>query len=238
MNRKILKIFKKVGMRHFWGNYFDSRFYVGYLVSQSEPNMLLDIGCGAGILLSVSKAKLKIGLDFSFDSLRDAKVLNSNLELICGDAAHLPFRDNLFSDILAIHILVELKKNNADWKKALNELKRVASNKSKIILAGNNRTSRHFKNYPSDGNRKYLTYKEQEILFEEEFDVKVEGYDPHSKIIMYPLKKILFKIPEKIIDLLKIEDLLFRSLKSKRYLKNGRSYVIICKKIHQGVINV
>ncbi len=59
-----------------------------------------------------------------------------------------------------------------------------------------------------------------------------------SKIIMYPLKKILFKIPEKIIDLLKIENLLFRYLKSKRYLKNGRSYVMICKKIHQGITNV
>ena len=238
MNRKILELFKKVGMSHFWGNYFDSRFYVSHLISQSEPNMLLDIGCGSGVLLSVSKAKLKIGLDFSFDSLRDAKLLNSNLELICGDATHLPFRDNFFSDILSIHLLVELKRYDADWKKALNELKRVASNKSKIILAGNNRASKHFKNDPPALNKKYLTYKEQEILFEDEFDVKIEGYDPHSKIIMYPLKKILFKIPEKIIDLLKIEDLLFRYLKSKRYLKNGRSYVIICRKIHQGITNV
>lgn len=230
MNKKILALFEKVGMKHFWGNFFDSRFYVAYLISKTKTKVILDVGCGTGILLKISPAEVRIGLDYSFDSLRDTKLLDPKLELICGDAAHLPFKDRLFSNILAIHILVELKKNGADWEKALLELKRVASLNSEIVLAGNNRTSRHFENDPADANAAYLTYKEQENLFKKDFEVEIDGYDPHPKIIMCPLKKIIFKLPERPIELLKIEQILFRLLRSKRYLKNGRSYVIICKK--------
>jgi len=40
--------------------------------------------------------------------------------------------------------------------------------------------------------------------------------------------KIIYKIPNKLIKFLGIENVLFRFLKSKRYLKNGRAYVMIC----------
>ena len=77
--------------------------------------------------------------------------------------------------------------------------------------------------------KKYLTYQEQADFFKNEFLVSVEGYGPHSKLIMYPIK-IVYKIPEQITDSLGLERLLYRLLRSKRYLKNGRSYVMFCKK--------
>lgn len=234
MTQKIMKMFKKVGMEYFFGDYFDARFYVAELLSQNKTPVILDIGCGAGILLNCSNASTKIGLDTSFESLKKAKKLNSEMELIQGDATQLPFRNNFFSDIIGMHLVPVVKTFQGDnWKKSVSEIKRVSAKRSKIILTGANRMSRHFeKTHPLESRKNYLTYKEQVDLFKEEFQVKVEGYGPHSKRVMYPLK-IINKIPEIIIKNLKINWFVYRLLRSSRYLKNGRSYVIVCEKIEQ-----
>jgi hypothetical protein len=70
--------------------------------------------------------------------------------------------------------------------------------------------------------------------FDTDFQVIVEGYGPFSKIIMYPLK-IIYKIPDKITETLLIESLLHRILRSKRFLKDGRSYIINCKKCKEDI---
>jgi SAM-dependent methyltransferase len=216
MNQKILKMFHKVGMEYFFGDYFDARFYVASILAKEKKLMILDIGCGAGILLNCSNADIKIGLDLSFESLKKGKNLNPKMELIQGDATHL------------IPVVKTFQGNN--WKKSISEIKRVSGEKSKIILTGANRTSKYFENTHSLESRKnYLTYKEQAELFREEFQVKVEGYGPFSKMVMYPFK-IIYKIPEVIIENLKINWFVFRLLRSSKYLKNGRSYVIVCEK--------
>lgn len=230
MHKKIYKLWKKSSSDRFWGNFFDSRFYISYLISKTSADMILDVGCGTGILLHQAHSPLKIGLDLDIKGLKIAKKLDPKMELIAGDAANLPFRGNLFPLILAVQLLVQLKKGGADWVAGLNELKRISNNKCKLIIAGNNRTSRHFDNLPKEENVSYLNYNEQLELLKDEFEVKLEGYDPHSKLIMFPLKKILFKIPDGIEEALGIHKILFAFLKSKRYLKNGRSYLMICKK--------
>jgi len=231
MNQKILKMFHKVGMEYFFGDYFDARFYVASILAKEKKLMILDIGCGAGILLNCSNADIKIGLDLSFESLKKGKNLNPKMELIQGDATQLPFRSNYFLDIIGMHLIPVVKTfQGNNWKKSISEIKRVSGEKSKIILTGANRTSKYFENTHSLESRKnYLTYKEQAELFREEFQVKVEGYGPFSKMVMYPFK-IIYKIPEVIIENLKINWFVFRLLRSSKYLKNGRSYVIVCEK--------
>lgn len=232
MSQKVLKMFKKVGMEHFFGDYFDARFYVADLLSQNQTSIILDIGCGAGVLLNCAKASLKIGLDTSFESLKKAKILDPKMELIQGDATQLPFRSNMFSDIIGMHLVPVVKTfQGDDWKKSINEIKRISAKKCKIILTGANRMSKHFeKTHSLESRKNYLTYKEQAELFQDEFQVKVEGYGPYSQKIMYTLK-IIYRIPDIIIESLKINWLIYRLLRSFRYLKNGRSYVIICEKM-------
>lgn len=227
MYKKVLELFEKTENKHFWGNYFDSRFYIAMVLDKISTKTILDIGCGGGILLHLSKAQLKIGLDYSFESLLHAKKLDKKMELVCGDAAHLPFRTDFFPTVLAIHILPELKKIGGDWETALNELKRVSKTNSTLIIVGANRMSRHFENY--EIRKEYLNYKQQLKLLEDEFLIDVNGFDPHSKLLMYPLKKIFLNLPEKILNGF-LEKKIFEWLKSKRYLKNGRSYVMIYKK--------
>ena len=230
MHKKILKLFKITGTKYFWGNYFDSRFYIGSLISKKKTNTILDIGCGCGIFLHLSNADRKIGLDLSLESLHNAKKLEPTMDLICGDATNLPFKDDFFTYIIAVQILAELKKSNLDWKKGMNETIRVAKkNNSEIIFSGNNRASRHFEKYDLKSRKKYLTCNEQLEILNDKYSVIAEGYDPHSKVIMFILKKIFYNIPEKIIEGLYIEKILHRLLRSKRFLKNGRSYIIQCK---------
>jgi len=231
LSQKILKMFKKVGMDHFFGDYFDARFYVADLIAKKHVQMILDIGCGAGVLLNCANASIKIGIDTSFDSLKMAKILNSKMELIQADATNLPFRDDIFSDIIGMHLVPVVKTfQGEDWKKSIDEMKRISSKKCKIILTGANRMSIHFKKTHSlESRRDYLTYNEQSEYFQDQFQVESEGYCPYSKKIMYPLK-IIHRIPDSIIENLKINWLLYRILRSSKFLKNGRSYVMTCEK--------
>ena len=73
------------------GDYFDSRFYIGSLLSQKKTSSVLDIECGTGVLLHTSNANLKVGLELSFDSLKEVKKINSEINFIQGDAIYLPF---------------------------------------------------------------------------------------------------------------------------------------------------
>ncbi len=214
-------------MKYFWGDPFDSRFYITYLISKEKKDVILDIGCGAGVLLHFANASFKIGIDYSFESLLAAKKIDSKLELISGDARNLPFKDEFFSNILAIHIISAFLKKD-DRKKTCKEIKRIASKNSKILIAGSNRRSKHFKKTHSLENRlSYPHYEEIVDAFKNDFQVNIEGYGPFSREFMFPFK-FVYKIPDKVIELLKIDQMIFRLLKSKKYLKDGRSYVIQC----------
>ena len=89
--------------------------------------------------------------------------------------------------------------------------------------------SKHFKGYTMEEKKSYLNYLQQSELFKDEYEIQVEGYDPHPRWFMYILKKILFNVPDKLNEKI-FEKLLFKFLRSKRYLKNGRSFVMICKR--------
>lgn len=228
MHKRIYKIWQKVGLNHFWGDLFDSRFFISDLISKKKFNSILDIGCGAGVLLHCANADQKIGLDFSFDSLKKAKELEQEMELIQGDAKNLPFRDGIFPAILAIHIISAFS-DKGEWIKVSNEIKRVSSSHCLLIIVGANRQSRHFRKTHSLESRKtYLSYQDLEELFDD-YEISLEGYGPFSKIVMFPFK-IIYKIPEIVAEKLMIERLLFRLLRSKKYLKDGRSYVMVCER--------
>ena len=219
----------RIEPRSFWRNWFDSRFYIAHLASKLNSELVLDIGCGTGVLLHFTNAQQKVGFDFSFSSLQSAKKLEPTANFICGDATALPFHDNVFPNILAVQIFQDVKGLGQDWERSILETKRVAGKNCKIILNGNNKMSKHFKGYTIEEKRSYLNYSQQAEFFKNEYEIKVEGYDPHPKWLMFGLKKILFNIPD-IINEKIFEKSLFNFLRSKRYLKNGRSFIMICER--------
>jgi ubiquinone/menaquinone biosynthesis C-methylase UbiE len=227
--RKIYQTWQKIGIKYFWGDFFDSRFYIAYLISKKKTDVILDIGCGAGVLLHFAHSTLKIGIDVSLESLKAAKNNGFKMELIQADVRNLPLRDKYFTNILAVQIISQFDMIE-ERSKICNEIKRVAAKHSEILIAGPNKKSRHvIKKHDELLESSYTHYTEIVKYFDSDFHVKAEGYGPFSKIIMYPLK-IIYKIPDKIIETLMIERLLHRLLRSKRFLKDGRSYVIFCKR--------
>jgi ubiquinone/menaquinone biosynthesis C-methylase UbiE len=222
-------MWQKAGLKYFWGDPFDSRFYITYLVSKEKVDTLLDLGCGAGVISHFANASFKIGIDSSFESLLAAKKIDSELQLIHGDVRNLPFKDEFASNILAIHIISAFM-SKYDRKKTCKEIKRIASKNSKILIVGSNRRSKHFEKTLSKENRfSYPHAKEMVDAFKTDFQVNIEGFGPFSRFVMFPFK-IIYKIPEKISENFMIERFLFRLLRSKKYLKDGRSYVIVCKR--------
>ena len=227
--KKIYKKFKIVGITHFYGDFFDARGYVSDILSDFKTDNFLDIGCGAGVLLSSINSSLKVGIDMNFDALKQSKKLDKNMEVILCDAQYLPFRSKVFSTISAMHLFPVININEKNWEKAIEEVNRISKKENILFITGANRTSRHFeKTHLVEDRQKYLTPYQQKRVLEKNYDVELEGFGPHPNWIMYPFK-IIYKIPERITDIFKIEKIIFKFLKSKRYLKNGRSYVMICK---------
>jgi ubiquinone/menaquinone biosynthesis C-methylase UbiE len=99
---------------------------------------VLDVCCGTGsVILSFSERfpdTTAIGYDFSHGMLLKAheKDLFHRLVLIEGDAANLPFEDNLFDAVCCSHALYELK--GAVRKDALLEMRRVVKSSGRALI--------------------------------------------------------------------------------------------------------
>lgn len=98
--------------------------------SIDPADLVLDVGCGTGLLLSKIKA-FAIGVDISHLLLRRAlKRVRRNLGLIQCDAEHLPFRDGVFNKILAVTVVQNIPKPEM----FLSEIKRVSQRGSDIVI--------------------------------------------------------------------------------------------------------
>ena len=227
MHKKIYEVWEKGNLNFFWGDFFDSRFYIAHLLKNKHSEVLLDIGCGQGILSYFSSSSFKIGVDNSSSSLKNAKELDPKMQLIQCDVRFLPFKNNYFKLILAVQIISAIG-NKHNRLLLCNEIKRIAHKKCEIIIAGANRQSKYYKKNNSDEERNsYLHYTELFDFFKQDFKINVEGYGPYSKFIMYPFK-IIYKLPDSISKFLKLDEFMYGFLRSKKFLKDGRSYVMMC----------
>ncbi len=231
MFRRIMELFGIVGMRHFWGDYFDSRFYIAEMVRRRRTRYTLDLGCGAGVMLFLADSAERIGIEMELGPLIDAKKLDPRIEFIQADARNLPLRNGFCDRTLTMHLFPVMQNLNADWRQAVAEIQRISSGNSEILITGANRMSRHFqKTHDIDHRRAYLRHDEICDELGKHFSLRVMGYGPYSRAFMYPWKKILFKIPDKILEGLGVERFVFGCLGSGRFLRDGRSYVITGKR--------
>lgn len=107
-------------------------------ISFEDPDVVLDVGCGTGILFSRigNTVKLLVGLDISSGLLKIAaersKKLNkrSSVHLIRADADYLPFSKEIFRKVFAVTLL----QNSPVPGATLREMMRVAETDSTIVV--------------------------------------------------------------------------------------------------------
>ncbi len=102
------------------------------MLNISCEDIVLEIGCGGGALLSEIKRKgaTAIGVDLSISQVRHAKEQSKNADVVVCDAACLPFRNNYFTQCFAIEVLEHVQNPSA----VMNEIYRVLENNSELII--------------------------------------------------------------------------------------------------------
>ena len=101
-------------------------------ISPQPDDIVLDDGCGTGLLLHRLNAHL-IGLDFSHKLLEKARSRlrdKPGTHLIQADADHLPFRPSVYSLVFAITLL----QNSPIPRQTLSEMRRVGRHDSQIVV--------------------------------------------------------------------------------------------------------
>ena len=104
-------------------------------VKLSCDSIVLDVGCGSGLLFSylVSKVQSIIGVDVSIELLRKAKEKNkSNIYLIQADADNLPLQNNKMDIVFAFTML----QNMPLPLKTIQEIILATKSEGQIIITG------------------------------------------------------------------------------------------------------
>jgi len=88
------------------------------IINPKQDDKILDVGCGTGRFLAHFPKTNAIGVDFSLNMLMEAK--KTGVALVCGDAEHLPFKDDSFDVVHSAGLMGVFKS-----KKIVEEMARV-----------------------------------------------------------------------------------------------------------------
>jgi len=95
-------------------------------------SLALDVGCGdSGNIIEFHEKTITIvGLDISLNKLGRMHRIYPHAEYVLGTAAALPFRENLFDNVLLVEVLEHVRTAGLAVEEAL----RVAKNEGKVII--------------------------------------------------------------------------------------------------------
>jgi len=100
-----------------------------------SESLILDVGCGTGLLFDYVSEKVIVGVDISKGILKMAKEKISSSEnvfLVQADTDYLPFQDGIFDAVFAVTLL----QNVPSPIKTLKEINRVAKKDGYIVVTG------------------------------------------------------------------------------------------------------
>ena len=111
--------------------------YYAALTSIKPTGLVLDVGCGTGLLFShiASEAENVVGVDISRNLLHQVKERVDkprNVELVQADADHLPFKNDLFNTVFAFTVLQNMPKPC----ETLMEVRRSAARGACVVVTG------------------------------------------------------------------------------------------------------
>ena len=189
-------------------------------IKKKKDAVILDCGCGFGSFYNLTENLNTIYLDFSFNLLKKFEnTHNLKTSKICGDVLNLPFRDNSFDLILCINVLEHIK----DYKKALNEIKRVLKDNGTVIIVVVNSESFINEEIFND----FTIYHKPLCLK----DFNTEGFYLKDYKTFYFIPPILKVFPTVILE--KISNVFYNGLDSKLgriFKRKGQFLYVVLKK--------
>lgn len=102
------------------------RHYLYNQVGLNEKSLVLEVGCGTGVITSELKQYTKTlvsGIDIEFDRLAVAKKLDPATHYDCADVYHLPFFKDTFDFVTAHYLFLWLKEPAQAMAEVLRVLK-------------------------------------------------------------------------------------------------------------------
>ena len=97
------------------------------LVSELRANIILDVGCGDGFLLSNVPAGLKVGIDLDTKWILTMR----GIEFVHADARYLPFKPKSFDVVCACEVLEHIE----NFKPLVREMKNLAKAGSYLVIS-------------------------------------------------------------------------------------------------------
>ena len=172
-----------------WGDAVDARFLVAEALRRLDRVEVLDIGCGAGVLLSETAAtNVRVGIDRSAEALRLARGLDPALRLCRADMLALPFQDAAF-DVVVFCGMLEVPQREQKAH-AVRELARVLRPGGYVLLTTPNRR------YPRYQRHELMvTHEELHALLQPYFDAKIRGFNPFPPFPYFLPNKMLARVP-------------------------------------------
>ncbi|MBK2123632.1 class I SAM-dependent methyltransferase, partial [Fangia hongkongensis] len=117
------KMLRQVIYKHFRGN---------------EKLSLLDVGCGVGSLHPYIKELVHsiVGVDISHQSIKRAKLNNSDNRYFSYDGERLPFEANKFNIVMAVCVMHHVHPDK--WSFFLSEMSRVTQENGLVVVIEHN----------------------------------------------------------------------------------------------------
>ena len=172
---KLKRLVENIGIDidpwHIYNNFF-CRYYkriVVNIVNSLKPEIVVEVGCGIGEIISRVNASTKIGIDINSDLIKLAKIINAEAEYIVGDFStilSLPF--NRIDCLLTVNVIHGISQDDLrNYIKSIIDKKKI-----KYILTDNYKKSYPYENKTYSHN---LESYDERITLLEIFD-DGEGY--------------------------------------------------------------
>ncbi len=139
-----------------WAKDYDKKFHLPFylfnktvlnFINPKSGSIILDVGCGTGILLNqlflLNKNLQLYGLDISSEMIKIAKNKLKEVEIKKGSASNLPYKNNIFDYVFCANSF----HHYLNSEQSLKEMFRVLKPKGKLIL---------FDPFSNGLSRKYL----------------------------------------------------------------------------------
>jgi len=194
-----------------WGDNLDVRFVLCEELSKLRNKTILDIGCGAGIILSeTDDSNLKIGFDINESQVRITKLIDPNILAYVGNMYSIPHKDNSFDVVILSNILEITDQKEELLKNIYNLLK---TDGIMFFTTPNGNHNKYF-----GGNK--MSYGEICKFLDKYYDTDIFYFNPFPE---YLPKRALANIPLTWTILKKL-------MKYPFFKESCKYYFCVCKK--------